>query len=142
MLRPKFVAAGLSAVLVIAGLTACGGEQSTADACKIVESTVASSESELTSASAGIAQGKYSTLTEAIGSLTSTLSEAEGKVTNKEVKDAVGAYRTDLESFAGLFEGVKDGDLTALASKSGEVQTLSTKLTESSKAVMNICGVS
>lgn len=139
MIRTKILAAGLVTVLSTIGLTACGGEQSVADACKVANATVKEAEGDITSSMSEAGSGDYSKVTESFKKLSSSLKDAEGKITNKEVKDALGNFRGSIDEFSGLFEGVKDGDTEALTQKADQLETVNTKLSESAKKISELC---
>ncbi|NHB83918.1 hypothetical protein G7085_02460 [Tessaracoccus sp. HDW20] len=127
------------AALAALSLSACGGEQSVTEACTIASTTVKAAESEITEAMSGATTGEFSKVVQGFETLGTTLSEAEGKITNAEVKAALGDFRTSIQDFSKLFEGATDGDLTALADKTEELQTISTKMGDSATKLGELC---
>lgn len=138
MLRTKIAAAGFAAALAI-GLTACGGEQSVADACKVANESVAKAQSDITTAMSEAGSGDFSKVTAGIKKVADAIGEAEGKVTNKEVKASLGEMKGSFTKFNALFDGVKDGDLAALADKSTEMQNISKEMTDSANKFTTLC---
>lgn len=142
MLRTKFLAVGLAAAFSVVGLTACGGEQSTTEACQVAQTTVAAAEAEITEAMSGATSGDYAKVAEGFKTLSGSLKEAAGKISNEEVKGALADFQTGIDEFAGLFDGIKDGDMTALAEKAGELESASTKITEAATKLGEVCPAS
>lgn len=127
------------AITAILGLSACGGEQSVAEACKVASTTMLAAESEITDSMAGVSTGDFAGVVEGFKALSSTLNEADSKITNAEVKGALGDFNTSIQEFSKLFEGVTDGDVTALAEKATEMEAISVKMTESSTKLSELC---
>lgn len=140
MLRSKLAAASLTAALALTGLTACGGEQSVADACKVANTTVSKANDDVSSAMSEATTGDYSKLTANIKTITDAIREAEGKVTNTEVKTALSDMAASFTEFNAIFDGVKDGDVAALSDKSDQLTAVSEKITKSSTRITELCG--
>lgn len=84
------------AVLAVAslalGLTACSGEQSVTDACKVTQSTMTEVQSSLTAMGTGD--------TDALKDVQKALEDAQGKVTNPDVSEKLKALTDEFNAFA------------------------------------------
>ncbi|ALJ20360.1 hypothetical protein [Microbacterium sp. No. 7] len=132
----------LIAGLGIASLTGCsggGGAQTVAEACDTAESVMSEVQSEMSSLNSEVAAGDFSSLVEGLDLLEGKLGEAVGKVTNEEVKSALSKLETSVADFAAIFDGVEDGDLTALADKGDELQTVVTDIQEAGTELGTLC---
>jgi hypothetical protein len=128
--------AGLS----IAALTGCaGGAQSVADACSTAQTVVADVQTEMAEVSVDASGGDFSKVTDAFSSLKGKLDEAAGKVSNDEVKSALSGLSAKVSDFAKLFDGVSDGDLTALADKADEFQAAATGVQDAGTKLATLC---
>lgn len=138
MLLNKTASAAI-AITAILGLSACGGEQSVAEACKVASATMTAAESKISESMAGASTGDFSGVVEGFNTLAATLDEADSKITNTEVKSALGDFKTSIQDFSKLFAGATDGDVTALAEKADEMEAVSTKMSESATKLTELC---
>lgn len=63
-------------------------------------------------------------------------------MSNAEVKAALTDFQSGVEGFAGLFDGVEDGDMTALAAKVTDLEKITTQISESATKLGELCPVS
>ena len=134
-MRMKQTAAAAITALALLGLSACGGEQSVEEACKIAQSTVESAETDIQSSMSD--PTNLEGVTEGLKKASDAVGDAEDKVTNKEVKTALDEFGNALDSFTDLFDGVKDP--TELADKTDEMNKVSADISASSEKLSSLC---
>lgn len=115
------------------------GGQSVKEACSVAAGVLSSMQSEMASSAQEVAKGDFSGVVTKFNEFGDKMQEAVAKVNNVDVKDALGALGTQVKKFAGLFDGVKNGDLGALAQKTSELSKINTDIQAAGKQFAALC---
>lgn len=115
-------------------------EQSLVDACAVAFETVSAVQGDMQQVTESASSGDFTALRETLGTLGSALTDAKEKVTNGEVSAQLTAIGDSVTTFGALFDGVADGDFTALQTKATEVQAAAVGVSEEFSAMGEICG--
>lgn len=132
------------ALLIVGGvavttLAGCSGEQSVADACATAQTVVAEVQTDIATVSADASAGDFSKVTATFEKLEGKLDEAAGKVSNADVKTALSNLSTSVADFGGLFDGLEDGNLEALADKLEEFEPAVASVQDSGEKLDALC---
>ncbi|MFT4136978.1 hypothetical protein [Microbacterium sp.] len=144
----------LTALLLVSGLgaaslTGCAASaaettpsataQSTADACEVAQTALPELQDEISATLAEASSGDYSTVVESITALERKLGETADKITDADVKSALDDFGVAVGEFAGVFDGVADGDLTVLTGKAAEMQQATEGMQSAGKKLASLC---
>lgn len=114
-------------------------DQSVAEACKISADAMSSLSSEMSTSMQDAAKGDYAAVVEAMQKTSVALDGAIGQISNTEVKETLSDMSAQAKQFSDLFDGVKEGDLTALSGKADELQKLGNDMQATGNKISELC---
>ncbi|WP_375000743.1 hypothetical protein [Aeromicrobium sp. CTD01-1L150] len=133
----KPTAAAAAAVVMSLGLTACGGGQSTEEACKIANEDANEATSQLSSISPQDPEGSASTISELQGTLDATADELENEEVQTEVKNLADQFG-ELSGLLGELQEAGE-DPSALQEVSGKLTDLSSGIMDQARTLNDLC---
>lgn len=148
-MRKSLTALVLAASLGVASLTGCtpaasestptASPQSAADACKVAQESMKEFQEDMTTTLSEVTSGDFSTVVETMTSLQDKIGETADAISNTEVKSALNDFGAAIGKFTTVFDGVTDGDLTALTTKTAEMQEAGAAMQAAGEKLSKVC---
>ncbi|MFB8385861.1 hypothetical protein ACFC3F_01850 [Microbacterium sp. NPDC055910] len=133
------MALGLVAVAGCSGVPGGPDDQSVADACSQASASVSAAQSDLSDITTDVTEGNFSVVAEQLGALHTNLAETAESLGNADVRRTLNALANKVGDFARIFDGAPDGDLTAIADRVTELQSVSRDVAAAGQAMSDLC---
>ncbi|WP_248149907.1 hypothetical protein [Microbacterium aoyamense] len=114
-------------------------DQTVAEACATASAAGAEAQTLQADMQEDLTAGNFAAIAETMGAYKGTLEDTANEIGNPEVKSAVSDLATAFGDFGAIFEGVPDGDMTALTDKVAEVTAVSEDIAAAGQALIDAC---